>query len=102
MIFLDKTLNFFANRVKKFGAPYLVFAIFGSINYPAAYFFRIYIQNLPETESFFFKRHCHASMFWVAFEKLLAEKNKKIFTFVLVCNNHYVITSYNDLFIIKK
>jgi signal transduction histidine kinase/CheY-like chemotaxis protein len=77
MIFLDKTLNFFANRVKKFGAPYLVFAIFGSINYPAAYFFRIYIQNLPETESFFLRGIATLLCFGLLLKNYWPKKIKK-------------------------
>jgi signal transduction histidine kinase/CheY-like chemotaxis protein len=47
-----KILKFFDDRITRFGAPYLTFAIFGLINYPFAYYYRVYVQNLPESESF--------------------------------------------------
>jgi signal transduction histidine kinase len=55
MRILNSIVKFFDGRVKKFGAPYFTFAIFGIINYPLAYFIRVYIQNVPERESLFMR-----------------------------------------------
>ncbi|NRA73990.1 MAG: hybrid sensor histidine kinase/response regulator [Rickettsiales bacterium] len=52
---LKKILKFCDERVANFGAPYHIFAIFGIINYPLAYFIRVYIQGVPDLESFFFR-----------------------------------------------
>ena len=51
MFTLSKIQEFCSDRVEKFGAPYFAFAIFGIINYPLAYFIRVYVQQQPELES---------------------------------------------------
>ena len=39
---VDKVVQFFQDRVERYGAPYYTFAIFGLINYPIAYAFEHY------------------------------------------------------------
>lgn len=49
---IDQTLEFFQTRIKRFGAPVYTFAIFGLINYPAA-FLLSYLYGTSIYEFFF-------------------------------------------------
>ena len=46
---IDKIVQFFQERVERFGAPYYTFAIFGLINYPTAYIFEYYSEGLADS-----------------------------------------------------
>ena len=44
----NKIVQFFQERVKRYGAPYYTFAIFGLINHPTAYILEYYANVLSE------------------------------------------------------
>jgi len=45
LISFDDLVNFTTERVKKYGAQYLTFAIFGTINYPLALIYEVFINH---------------------------------------------------------
>lgn len=52
---LDSFINYLVNatnsRVKRYGEQYFAFGLFGILNYPFAYLYRVYYSGLPELEN---------------------------------------------------
>lgn len=74
---LSDIVKFCQKRVAQYGQQYFYFGIFGLFNYPLAYLFRAYYENLPERENLLLRATATLFCIPLIFYKQCPNKLKK-------------------------